>query len=269
MIDLERATQALREDYDGTTPQPARTRARIFLSLHEGRHRRRVRWWFGVPLAVIFAGSTAFAGARGDLSSLFTFVTSSFRSWTEDEPLEAPKPLPGAQKTKATPAKTPLVSKPEEAHPSDEAEETAESDEEKAFPKAASEPEEMTSTPSPRARAFGPPASSSTRARKAPDARSAAPGSESKEARHLDLYRRAHEAHFQERDCERGLLAYDRYLAADPRGRLVPEAQYNRALCLVRLGRREPARRALEPFAAGKYGRYRQREAQELLEALR
>ncbi len=83
-----------------------------------------------------------------------------------------------------------------------------------------------------------------------------------------ELYRAAHRRHFTEGDSAAALAAWDAYLAAAPRGRFSTEARYNRALCLARLGRSAEARSALEPFAAGRFGGYRQREASELSEAL-
>ena len=47
-----------------------------------------------------------------------------------------------------------------------------------------------------------------------------------------------------------------------------PEARYNRALSLVRLGRTQEARSALEPFANGAYGGYRKDEAKALLDRI-
>lgn len=82
-----------------------------------------------------------------------------------------------------------------------------------------------------------------------------------------DLYRLAHEAHFASHDYARALGAWEAYLRAAPGGRLATEARYNRAICLLRLGRDAEARQALEPFAAGKLG-YRQTEAQRLLDEL-
>ena len=82
------------------------------------------------------------------------------------------------------------------------------------------------------------------------------------------LYRTAHELHFVTRDAGGALLAWDRYLAASPDGRFAPEARYNRALDLVRLGRLDAARAALGPIARGEHGDYRQQEAAALLEAL-
>ncbi len=84
----------------------------------------------------------------------------------------------------------------------------------------------------------------------------------------LELYRAAHTAHFVDHDPTRALAAWDAYLAAAPNGQLAPEARYNRALSLVRLGRTGEARAALTPFADGVYGGYRKAEASALLERL-
>lgn len=80
------------------------------------------------------------------------------------------------------------------------------------------------------------------------------------------LYARAHEAHFTDDDPARALAAWNRYLAGYPRGAFVPDARYNRALCLLRLGQHEAAARALRPFANGSYQGYRRLEAESLLD---
>jgi len=74
-------------------------------------------------------------------------------------------------------------------------------------------------------------------------------------------YERAHRAHFFTDSPARALAAWDQYLAAYPHGTFAPEARYNRALCLVRLGQLAPAANALRPFAAGRPGGYRHHEA--------
>jgi hypothetical protein len=84
----------------------------------------------------------------------------------------------------------------------------------------------------------------------------------------LPLYREAHRRHFAEGNPAAALGAWDRYLAAAPSGRFAVEARYNRAICLVRLGRRDEALRALEPFASGAYGAYRQSSARSLVQSL-
>jgi hypothetical protein len=84
----------------------------------------------------------------------------------------------------------------------------------------------------------------------------------------LALFHRAHQLHFRQRDAAAALAAWDRYLQADPDGPLVLEARYNRALCLVRLGRADEARAALQPFADGTLVHYRRDEARALVQSL-
>jgi hypothetical protein len=81
-------------------------------------------------------------------------------------------------------------------------------------------------------------------------------------------YARAHRAHFVEDAPARALAAWDAYLAAYPGGAFAPEAAYNRALCLARLGKFAEASAALRPFARGRFGAYRREEAGLLLDWL-
>lgn len=249
MIDLDEATRALRDDADGSSLAAPQTRARIMRSLHERSHTRRLRWGFGVPLAVVFAGSTAFAGARGALGETVQHAVSSVRAFfvPEAEPSAAtgaarkgasgalqPAPPPLAEPPLVTPP--PLADAPPQTDPPPQA------------------PLEQTTKVPPE-----PP----------PQASSATPPLEDPAtAAALRLYRSAHEAQFVKFDCVAALAGYDAYLKAAPGDRLVPEARYNRALCLVHLGRRDDAKGALTPFAEGRYGDFRKREARELLEAL-
>jgi hypothetical protein len=97
-----------------------------------------------------------------------------------------------------------------------------------------------------------------------------APDVDDAEARsETELFKVAHHTHFGARDPAAALAAWDRYLAAAPAGRYALEAAYDRALCLVRLGRRDDAIAALGPFADGAPGNYRRREARQLIDALR
>ena len=82
------------------------------------------------------------------------------------------------------------------------------------------------------------------------------------------LYAEAHRAHFVDGDPAAALRAWNAYLVAAPDGPFAPEARYNRALTLVRLGRLDDARRALEPFARARDRGYRAREAKALLDAM-
>ena len=107
-----------------------------------------------------------------------------------------------------------------------------------------------------------------TRSVETPRVEAPAPSRPAIDPRERETYGEAHALHFDDHDPRRALDAWDRYLATYPRGRFALEARYNRALCLVRIGRSDEARAALAPFADGEPGAYRQREASHLLEAM-
>lgn len=67
------------------------------------------------------------------------------------------------------------------------------------------------------------------------------------------LYHEAHEAHFVARDPALALTRWNAYLAAEPSGQFAPEAQFNRVVCLVRLGRRAEALAALDALPREHY----------------
>lgn len=80
----------------------------------------------------------------------------------------------------------------------------------------------------------------------------------------LALYRKAHELHFHEASAARALAAWEEYLKAFPHGTFAPEARFNRAICLLRLGWHERARLELEKIAENPSGPFA-REAQSIL----
>jgi TolA-binding protein len=82
-------------------------------------------------------------------------------------------------------------------------------------------------------------------------------------------YARAHRAHFVDQSASRALAAWNEYLRRYPRGTLAPEAQFNRALCLVHLGRFDEASRALRTFTATRRDGYRHADVERLLGWLR
>ncbi len=82
------------------------------------------------------------------------------------------------------------------------------------------------------------------------------------------LYGRAHEAHFGGHDPGAALAGWNQYLRRYPHGAFAPEARYNRALALLRLGRIDAAVTALRPFASGAFGAYRRGEANALIAAV-
>ncbi|MSQ81581.1 MAG: hypothetical protein EXR77_01520 [Myxococcales bacterium] len=84
----------------------------------------------------------------------------------------------------------------------------------------------------------------------------------------LVLFRAAQALQHRDKNYAKALAAWEGYLHAAPAGVLAPEARWNRAICLLRLGRKPQARMALEHFAHGAEGGYRQAEATKLLAAL-
>jgi hypothetical protein len=84
----------------------------------------------------------------------------------------------------------------------------------------------------------------------------------------LEAYRNAHRTHFDSGDARKALATWDRYLADFPSGAFVDDARFNRALCLIRVGRIAEAQHALAPFAESPRGTYRQTEAASLLRGL-
>jgi hypothetical protein len=89
------------------------------------------------------------------------------------------------------------------------------------------------------------------------------------DAADLRAYRHAHDLHFVAADYALAVAAFEAYLDAFPRGRFRLEAEYNRAIGLLRLGRTAAAEDALWPFETGTHGNYRRREAQKLRAASR
>lgn len=229
---LKAATQALREettdDADGRF-----TRARVMASLHQGKVKRRTRLAFILPMAACLAAGTAWGAATGRLPAMFHALSEAV-SYSGKAPS-----APQATKVKGGAAA---------AKPAPPALEPA--------PVIAAPPSPVPGEPRPEPKA-------------APSASVKASPSSSAAFQDVDgdLYRLAHEAHFGSHDYARALLGWEAYLQAAPRGRLATEARYNRAICLLRLGRDAEARQALEPFASGKMG-YRQSEAQQLHDEL-
>ena len=84
----------------------------------------------------------------------------------------------------------------------------------------------------------------------------------------LNAYQAAHRTHFDASNPAAALAAWDHYLANFPAGSFAVDARFNRALCLIRLGRRAEGRSALTPFANAVRGSYRQVEATALLQGL-
>lgn len=235
---LARVTRAMR---DQTAPVEVydedETLARIERSTRQGRVRqlrqRRFTRWIVMPMAASFLVFCAWASASGRLTQ---WLSSRPHMDAESRALRDPRDDPRA--SAAAVSNTPPVPSPSEA-PSEIPSERVES-----VPSASIAPP------------LKPPAKSSSLSPSlSPDVDA--------------LYRDAHDAHFVRKDPDAALAAWDHYLAAaGPSGRFTLEARYNRAITLVRLGRKTEAAAALRPFANGDYGGYRRDEARELLHTL-
>ncbi|WP_437475648.1 hypothetical protein WME75_23785 [Sorangium sp. So ce1014] len=264
---LREAARALREGADASRARRDETRARVMRSLKAQRARRLTTVRVVVPLAAVLVGSVAWASAARWFPGGWNDIASQLGLSAAEAPIEPPAPpspraLSGPRRAAEAPAP------PEAEAPAD--------------PLAPVQPSMPLPGPDPApprapVMAVAPPARKAvapSAARVPPAPRKAAgdpqaiqrpPAGPDADA----LYQAAHRAHFVERDPASALAAWDAYLAAAPRGRFAVEAQYNRALCLVRLGRKDEAQRALEPFAQGTFGGYRQTESRSLIEAMR
>ncbi len=238
---LLRATQALKGKYeDAAKVSPAReeaARERILEATNVGVRRRRASRMVLLPIAAAFALLATWAAATGALSHVLSAQPSTSGVETVA--------LPGPGLAPSVPASAAVVPAPSVAPV--------------AAPTVADEPPPA---PAPVHAALRPSSSSAGSVASAASTAAAARADEER------LYADAHRAHFETREYPRALAAWDTYLAAYPAGRLAPEARYNRALCLVRLGRRSEAQIALEGFARGDYGTYRRAESSRLLDAL-
>jgi TolA-binding protein len=234
---LDEATRALRDSEQASEFEARATRTRVLAGLHQTRVRRRTRLAFLLPIAASFVAVSAWGAASGQ-ARLVLDKLERFVGVTASAPSSARVPP------------RPRLTAP-------------------ANPSAAS-PEPTVLAPS---RDVAPAPAAPTVVQGASSARVTARSSSSPERDeradpNLALYRVAHAAHFVDHDPARALAAWDAYLRAAPNGAFAPEARYNRALSLVRLGRSQEARSALEPFANGSYGSYRKAEASALLQRI-
>lgn len=251
---LDLAMRALRDagGVEADAPAVAATRARVLARASEARRRRRRVLRLLLPIAAVLVLSTAWASTRG-LTAASWLGKRSAADATQVEAratggpaVVASPPALAVPTASAAPAPSDDVAPPIPVVP---VEQLAPAQPPASAPRAA-----------PRAAVRAPAAAAPTAAPAATDDPAA--------AQDVALYAAAHRAHFVDHDWAAALHAWDAYLAAEPGGRFVLEARYNRAIALVRLGRTAEARRALEPFARGPSGGYRAQEARDILDAL-
>jgi hypothetical protein len=253
---LKRATNALREETDEPELRSGLTRARLLDNAAKAQRSRGnpLRWL--VPFVLTLGAGTALAHVTHQyFPEVWNAVVPEAleRSLPADEEIvrRATKPNQLALPTHTVPAPVPV---PE---PAPEIEATgAEREAPRPRPKRAHAPEAAQETPAP-ADTQTPVVTVKPSATETP-----APA----ESAELALFRRAMKLHAAKDRAAIG--AWDDFLRVAPQNALATEARYNRALCLVRLGRSDDARKALAPFARGDMAGYRQREAAELIEAL-
>lgn len=269
---LARAARALREANSGEREGSGFTRARIMSSLHQDRRSRTLRWAIVSPIASVLLVGSAWAQSTGKWPVLWNAVASVF--------VATPPAEEAAPAQRGTGERRPGAQAEDPGLPVPAASGDAGSE------PARLEPTEPVMEP-PRAELLPPPRSPSPRRerwrtkRRSPP-RATAPAAEHADRgapkdepaaaperdRELSSFRAAHDLHFKGDRPHEAIRAYADYLREYPNGRFVPEARYNGALDQIKVGNEAGAREALAPFASGRFGGYRQKEARELLDAL-
>lgn len=259
--DLNAAFRSIRDTYDGTNPEASTTLHRALFRTRARERKSRFTRWVVIPIAAVLAASTAWAGVTGKLTPAAIAVLESFHA---ERTQPAPShPVAAAPAASAAPSPAPIEETPEVSEPP-----TAPVVETVAPPPPAPVVVASAAAPRPTPNPPSAPSAEPARAVEPPETQAQPAPSASAPDPHAALFAEAHRLHFIDRDPARALAAWDRYLAVAPDGRFSPEARYNRALSLVRLGRRAEAQAELAAFANGTYGSYRRDEAKALLDAL-
>ena len=237
---LKEAVEALRDATSlEDTPASRYTRTRVLAEVRRKKRQHALKVTFAIPLAAILVGSAAWAVTGQAIPASLQRITETlgFRSSIKEPSRN--KPLnPTATRSITTKSAEQAVSPPKPVVP--------------IVPEAFEA--------------------------KAPENQRPVRGNQHRGSttahddllteRELSLYETAHQAHFVEKNYDKAFTAWDNYLTNVRNGRFAVEARYNRAICLLRLGHFAEARKALEPFAAGRYGNYRKSEANLLIEGL-
>lgn len=299
---LARAARALRDAAEVRTSGPATQRGQILARAHANQQSAERRAAVGMALSAVLVTSTAIAAATGNLPKVVAVVQRAVGlapaeslvpqvPAQDDAPavrkvkigrpvaeLPGPEPVADAQPAPAPepPAAPELPAapppQPEEPQattaPQSPPPELARAPKPRLAPEGARrlepEPKPAAGAPAPEP-AAGPNEPPALAAPPEPPAAAPAPSPPDET---LVLFRSAQALQFRDKAYAKALAGWEAYLRAAPGGALAPEARWNRAVCLLRLGRKPEARIALEPFAQGMEGGYRQAEAARLIAAL-
>jgi len=240
--------QAYRQENPGAALDARAIRSRVLVGIGVRQRRRLLTLRFVLPIAATFFGSVALAASHGGLPRL-----DEVREWLGVAP-QAPESTETGRRARAvgthrTPAPKPAV---EAAQPA------------QAEPAVGLSLDELPAAP------IEPRREVEIRSERAVDARSA-PAVEARPdplKADLGVYQKAHQLHFHGGDPVQALAAWDAYLASYPRGTFAPEARFNRAVCMLRMGRRSEARSVLVTIAESSAGAYGRERARALLEAM-
>lgn len=292
---LANAFRSVRSEYDGEREEADLTLQRALFQTRVQKKRQRITRWALLPAAAVLIASTAWAGATGRLPSVSTMLDAIYEGREHTPPAPVPSstslrvptsstaaaftadPTPPAAREPAArePAASGVVASSPPSAGSAESAPASSTPSMVPSPKAARVTEALSASSAPGPTPSAPSAAAPSMARAAENAASPpraalappAPSSSASDP-HAALFAEAHRLHFTEHDPARALAAWDRYLDAAPNGRFAPEARYNRALALVRLGRRTEAQQELAAFSNGMYGEYRRADAKALFDAL-
>ncbi|GEM_PF-398286 len=278
--ELADAFRAIRDKYDGEHDAADLTLQRALFQARVHRRRQRFTRWVLLPAAAVLVASTAWAGVTGRLAPTVRMMLDAIYEGPSRDRSHGASGTPAAH-TRPAESSSERSSSPAGTAPlPDESAAVAANDPPPSATEAIAPatPSEGSTPPSTRAPSATASVVGAVSARR-PDVVAPAPSALEASAPtpaattsapdpHAALFAEAHRIHFGERDPARALAAWDRYLSAAPNGRFAPEARYNRALALVRLGRTAEARQELTAFADGLYGEYRRADAQALLDAL-
>lgn len=264
---LFRYVGAYRNENPATALDSAAIRRRLIARLAARQRRKLAVLRFALPVAAAFLGSVALAATHGvarfeDVRGWFGASEPPVDAATaEQRAAPSPRPRPEApERALPSPLPDPPLAVHEAVPVVAERAAVAEARPRRAAParvearRTLAPTEPLAPAPSETARAPVPKA-------EAPHAANMDASDARRRALSADLsdYQRAHSLHFHGGDPAVALNAWNTYLAEHPSGTFAPEARFNRAVCLLRLGRRSEAKGILVPIAGSAFGYGRDR----------